>query len=66
MDRAPPVFKVLYLLLDKKRASSNAMRQHEGPISIADKPLQLHEKEEGSVYPSVGKKRPPCSLGKGN
>ena len=30
-----------------------------------DRPLQLHEKEESSVYSFVGKKRPPLFLGKG-
>ena len=35
-------------------------------LKIADKPLQLHEKEKGSVYPSVGKKGHPFCLGKGN
>ena len=34
----------------------------EGPISIADKPLQLLEKEESSVYFSVDKKKIPFSL----
>ena len=33
---------------------------------IANRPLKVHEKDEGSVYPSVGKKRPLFSLGKGN
>ena len=65
MDRAP---SLLQSSLPPPRQEESFLQRNEtdeGPISVADKP-QLHEKEEGSVYPSVGKKRPPCSLGKGN
>ena len=37
----------------------------DGPISIADKPLQLREKEESSVYLSVDKNKIPFSLSQG-
>ena len=66
LDGAHPVFKsntyVLYLILDKKRASSSVMRKTRAPSQNSNKPLQSHEKDEGSV----GKKRPLFSLGKGN
>ena len=68
MDRARPVFKnnvqVFYLILDKKRASSHVIRKQRTPSQTRDRPFQLHEKEESSIYRSVGKKRPPFSLGK--
>ena len=58
---------VLYLILDKKkpRASCNLMRQTRAPSQKKTaRPLQLHEKQQRAVYPSVGKKGPPVSLGK--
>ena len=63
-----PNRKVLYLIFDKQRlkASSNLVTQNsELHLNTADRPLQLHEKEESSAYPSVGNKRLLFSLGEG-
>ena len=61
MDRTTPVFK-------NNRVSFRPHPRHRKkrtpPQKREDRPLQLHEQEESSVYRSVGKKRPPFSLGK--
>ena len=46
----------------RRRASSNVLRKTRAPSQNSNKPLQSHEKNEGSV----GKKRPLFLLGKGN
>ena len=68
MDRARPVFKnnvqVFYLILDKKRASSHVIRKQRTPSQTRETGPSNFMRKKSSVYRSVGKKRPPFSLGK--
>jgi len=57
---------VFQFILDKKERFLPCNEKEENPISTKNiQALQGDEKEESSVYPSVGKTRPPFSLGKG-
>ena len=52
-----------FQLHEKERAPFTAQSARRDLLSLWVR--DVHEKEESSVYPSVGEKRPPFSLGKG-